>query len=193
MSAMAKRCVRAAASSPASTHLATAASRAFVCGSLGVAFAFLAVICSFGMGNMNQANTVAKVAAADFHIPNWVIGLLLAFLVGLVILGGIKRIGAVSCRLMPLMTVLYTIGGLYIIFSRIDQIPAILVEIVEGAFEPAAGYGGAALGAWNITMLWGIKRALFSNEAGQGSAPIAHAAAKTKEPVREGLVVPLED
>ncbi|MHC4944223.1 MAG: alanine/glycine:cation symporter family protein [Planctomycetota bacterium] len=162
---------------------------------MGITFAGLAVICSFGTGNMNQANTVAKIAETDFmfgyNVPNWLTGVILAILVGLVIIGGIRRIGAVSSKLMPLMSVLYAVGGLYIIFSHIEELPAMVVEIVEGAFEPAAGFGGAALGAWNITLLWGIKRALFSNEAGQGSAPIAHAAAKTKEPIREGMVAML--
>ncbi|MFH2000116.1 MAG: sodium:alanine symporter family protein, partial [Planctomycetota bacterium] len=158
---------------------------------MGVLFAVLAVICSFGTGNMNQANTVAKAAERDLGIPNELTGLILAVLVGLVILGGIKRIGAVSCKLMPFMTLLYTVGGMYIILNHVGELPAIFAEIVNSAFDPKAGYGGAALGAWNITLLWGIKRALFSNEAGQGSAPIAHAAAKTKEPVREGLVAML--
>ncbi len=158
---------------------------------MGVFFACLAVICSFGTGNMTQAHTVAKIAQSDLGIPDWVIGIILACLVGLVILGGIKRIGAVSCRLMPLMTILYTAGGLWIIFSHADQLPEYFRQIIDGALAPDARCGGAALGTSNIAMTWGIKRALFSNEAGQGSAPIAHAAAKTKEPVREGLVAML--
>lgn len=159
---------------------------------MAVLFAFLAIVCSFGTGNMNQANTVAKAAERNIGLPNEVTGIVLAVIVALVILGGIKRIGEVSSRLMPLMTAIYTLGGLYIIFTHVADLPFMFKEIIGGAFEPAAGYGGAALGAWNITLLWGIKRALFSNEAGQGSAPIAHAAAKTKEPVREGLVAMIE-
>ncbi len=158
---------------------------------MGVLFACLAVICSFGTGNMNQANTVAKSAETAFGVDNWITGVVLAMLVGLVIIGGIKRIGHVSSRLMPFMALVYSATALYIIIINTDKLPAIFTEIIDGAFEPVASYGGAALGAWNFTLLWGIRRALFSNEAGQGSAPIAHAAAKTKEPVREGLVAML--
>jgi len=155
---------------------------------MAVTFAFLAIVCSFGSGNMNQANSVAVSADADFNIPDYAVGIFLACVVGMVILGGIKRIGAVSCRLMPFMAVIYVAATLCILLTRVEQLPGILATIVEEAFTPSAGFGGAAAGVWNLTLLWGIKRALFSNEAGQGSAPIAHAAAKTKEPVREGVV-----
>jgi AGCS family alanine or glycine:cation symporter len=155
---------------------------------MAVLFAFLAIVCSFGSGNMNQANTVAISAADDFHIPDWISGLVLVTLVGLVILGGIKRIGAVSCRLMPFMTIIYVAAALIILIINGKQLPGVFKEIIDEAFSPKAKLGGTALGIWHFTMMWGIRRALFSNEAGQGSAPIAHAAAKTKEPVREGVV-----
>jgi AGCS family alanine or glycine:cation symporter len=155
---------------------------------MAVLFAFLAIVCSFGSGNMNQANTVAISAADDFSIPDWISGLVLASLVALVILGGIKRIGAVSCRLMPFMTIIYITAALIILVMNGPRLPGVFREILEQAFRPEAKLGGAALGIWHFTMMWGIRRALFSNEAGQGSAPIAHAAAKTKEPVREGAV-----
>ena len=158
---------------------------------MGIFFAALAIVCSFGTGNMNQANTVAKIAEHDLGISHWITGVVLAILVGMVILGGIRRIGAVSSKLMPLMTALYTLGALFILFAHLDEIPGYLVTIVDSALSPQASFGGAALGAFHITLLWGVKRALFSNEAGQGSAPIAHAAAKTKEPVREGMVAML--
>lgn len=155
---------------------------------MAVLFAFLAIICSFGSGNMNQANTVAISAADDFSIPDWISGLVLASLVALVILGGIKRIGSVSSRLMPFMTIIYVTAALVILIINAERLPGVFKEVFEQAFSPEAKLGGAALGVWHFTMMWGIRRALFSNEAGQGSAPIAHAAAKTKEPVREGVV-----
>lgn len=155
---------------------------------MAVLFAFLAIVCSFGSGNMNQANTVAISAADDFRVPDWITGLALATIVALVILGGIKRIGAVSSRLMPFMTIIYVTAALVILFIHADRLPGAFKEIFEDALTPKAKFGGTALGVWHFTMMWGIRRALFSNEAGQGSAPIAHAAAKTKEPVREGVV-----
>jgi len=155
---------------------------------MAVLFAFLAIVCSFGSGNMNQANTVAISAADDFHIADWVTGLVLVTLVALVILGGIRRIGAVSSRLMPFMTIIYIAAALIILIIHGRELPGVFKQIIDQAFEPRAKLGGTALGVWHFTMMWGIRRALFSNEAGQGSAPIAHAAAKTKEPVREGVV-----
>ena len=156
---------------------------------LAILFAIFAVVCSFGSGNMNQANTIAESAFNDLgHVPYWLSGGVTAVLVGLVILGGIKRIGAVSSKLAPAMALLYTAAGLLILLMNIDKVPAAFTAIVVGAFKPAAGVGGTGAGVFLVTLVWGIKRGLFSNEAGQGSAPIAHAAAKTDEPVREGTV-----
>jgi len=155
---------------------------------MGTLFAGLAIVSSFGIGSMNQSNTVAVSAASDFNAPSWIVGVILAVLVGLVILGGIKRIGAVSSKLMPTMSVIYILGALFILFSHVQELPGLFSTVITEAFKPKAAFGGSAIGMWNLTMLWGIRRALFSNEAGMGSAPIAHAAAKTKEPVREGVV-----
>ncbi len=159
---------------------------------LAVCFAILAVICSFGTGNAIQAFTMADSMKADFLIPTWVTGLGSALLVGMVILGGIRRIGAVTSRLAPFMAAVYTAAGLLILLNRYDQIPAAFWEIISGAFSPPAQVGGFAGSAFMFTLVWGVKRGLFSNDAGQGSAPIAHAAAKTKEPVREGIVALIE-
>jgi AGCS family alanine or glycine:cation symporter len=159
---------------------------------LAVVFAASAVICSFLTGNAVQANTVADTVQTTFEIPTWVTGLVTASLVGFVILGGIKRIGAVTARLTPLMAVLYVIGALLILILNADQILPTFGLILSAAFNPVAGAYGVGSGALITTMVWGIKRGLFSNEAGQGSAPIAHAAAKTDEPVREGVVALLE-
>ena len=158
---------------------------------MAVLFAVMAVVSSFGIGNMNQSNTVAVSAAADFNVPDWLVGLILGTLVSLVILGGIRRIGSVSSRLMPTMAVIYILSALYILFIHLPELPNLFITIISDAWKPKAAFGGTAAGIWNLTLLWGVKRAVFSNEAGQGSAPIAHAAAKTKEPVREGILAML--
>lgn len=155
---------------------------------LGITFAALAVICSFGTGNAIQSFTVADSFRADLGIPPWITGLITSSLVALVILGGIKRIGLVAGRLAPAMAIIYVTGGLLVLLLNYDQIPATLALIFREAFTPTAGIGGFAGATLSWTLIWGVKRGLFSNEAGQGSAAIAHAAAKTKESVREGTV-----
>lgn len=117
-----------------------------------------------------------------------VIGLFIAFTVGLVIIGGIKRIGKVAGKVVPLMCATYVIGALIIIFFNYDRIPETFYLIFKHAFTPTSAVGGFAGATVLYTITWGVKRAVFSNEAGVGSAPIAHAAARTDEPVREGLV-----
>lgn len=159
---------------------------------LAVAFATFAVICSFLTGNAVQANSVSDIMQASFSVPKWATGLISAAVVGFVILGGIKRIGAVTARLAPLMALIYVLGALVILLMNYDQVIPSLVLIVKSAFNPTAGAYGVGSGVFLTTLVWGIKRGLFSNEAGQGSAPIAHAAAKTNEPVREGVVALLE-
>lgn len=159
---------------------------------LAVTFAISAVVCSFLTGNAVQANTVADTVQSTFQIPTWVTGLITASIVGFVILGGIKRIGSVTARLTPIMGILYVFGALLILFINFDQIIPTFGIILNSALNPVAGAYGVGSGAIITTMVWGIKRGLFSNEAGQGSAPIAHAAAKTDEPVREGVVALLE-
>jgi AGCS family alanine or glycine:cation symporter len=157
-----------------------------------VIFAISAVICSFLTGNAVQANTVADTVFTTFNIPVAITGLITASLVGIVIIGGIKRIGSVTARLTPLMAIIYVFGALIILLLNYDQILPSLGLIISSALNPEAGAYGVGSGAIITTMVWGIKRGLFSNEAGQGSAPIAHAAAKTDEPVREGVVALLE-
>ncbi|TKJ38449.1 sodium:alanine symporter family protein [candidate division LCP-89 bacterium B3_LCP] len=155
---------------------------------LAVIFAFCAVLCSFGTGNMVQSFTVADSFRTEFGIPTWVTGLAIASLVALVIIGGIKRIGLVASKLVPFMSALYIIAALTILGMYFSEIPVAFGRIMEGAFTPLAGLGGFAGATMLYTLNWGVKRGLFSNEAGQGSAPIAHAAAKTGEPIREGAV-----
>ncbi len=159
---------------------------------LATFFAVMAVICSFLTGNAVQANTVADTMYTTFLIPGWITGLVTATLVGIVIIGGIKRIGQVTARLMPIMALIYVLGALIILtINAHDVIPA-FKTIFTTAFTPEAGVLGVVTGGFLTTLVWGIKRGLFSNEAGQGSAPIAHGAAKTDEPVREGVVALLE-
>jgi AGCS family alanine or glycine:cation symporter len=161
---------------------------------LAVVFASLAVICSFFTGNAIQANSVADVMENSFFIivPPYVTGLVTASLVGIVIIGGIKRIGYVTARLTPLMAIVYVLGALLILVINYDQVLPSFGKIFSYAFNPQAGAWGVGSGLFITTMVWGVKRGLFSNEAGQGSAPIAHGAAKTEEPVREGVVALLE-
>ncbi|MFH1278248.1 MAG: sodium:alanine symporter family protein [Candidatus Eisenbacteria bacterium] len=155
---------------------------------VAVFFALCAVVSSFGSGNAVQAFTVADQFRADLGVPTWLTGVGMVALVGAVILGGIRRIGEVTSRLAPLMAVTYVAGALLVLLAGFSQVPAVLAEIVRSAFQPAAKVGGFAGGGFIFLLTWGVKRGLFSNESGQGSAPIAHAAAKTKEPVREGVV-----
>ena len=149
---------------------------------LAVFFATCAVICSFCTGNMNQANTIAQ-TFATYNVPIWLTGGLIAALVGLVIIGGIKRIAAVASKLVPTMAVLYVVGALIILLTHVENIIPSFFSIFREAFSLKAGWGGLL-----TVIMWGVRRGLYSNEAGQGSAPIAHAAAKTKESAREGAV-----
>ena len=149
---------------------------------LAIFFATCAVICSFCTGNMNQANTIAQ-TFATYNVPIWLSGGLIAALVGLVIIGGIKRIAAVASKLVPTMAVLYVVGALIILLTHLENIIPSFFSIFREAFSLEAGWGGLL-----TVIMWGVRRGLYSNEAGQGSAPIAHAAAKTKESAREGAV-----
>jgi AGCS family alanine or glycine:cation symporter len=155
---------------------------------LAILFAAVTFVASFGGGNSYQSWNVAELMESQWQVPRAWTGAVTAVLVSLVIIGGIKRIGAVAGRLVPLMCVVYVLGALYIIGTNYADVPAMLSLIVKSAFgwTPA---GGAFLGSTiAIAFQQGLRRALFSNEAGQGSAAIAHAAAKTDEPIREGVV-----
>jgi AGCS family alanine or glycine:cation symporter len=155
---------------------------------LAVAFAGFAVISSFGSGNAVQSFTVADQFRQDLGVPTWITGLTMATLVALVILGGIRRIGRVTSKLVPFMAALYVGTAMVVLLLNITEVPGTLWLIVSSAFKPAAQIGGFAGGTFIFMLTWGVKRGLFSNESGQGSAPIAHAAAKTDEPIREGVV-----
>ncbi|UCF45726.1 MAG: alanine:cation symporter family protein [Myxococcales bacterium] len=159
---------------------------------LAILFALMCIGGSFGGGNMFQANqSYAQVAnVLPFFSGGWgalAYGFILAFLVGIVIIGGIRRIGQVAGFIVPVMCGIYLVAGLFIIITSFDQIGAAFGKIVGEAFTPQAGFGGL-LGV----LVTGFRRAAFSNEAGVGSASIAHSAAATDEPVREGIVALLE-
>ncbi len=179
---------------------------------LAIAFASFAVISSMGTGNSIQAFTCSDQILSEFNaalpVDSWLIvpidffgisvepvrimtGAVLAALVALVILGGIKRIGKVAARLAPFMALLYVVSALFILLMHYNRIIPTFATIFAEAFQPRAelvGFAGGGFLLFLNTVVWGVKRGLFSNEAGQGSAPIAHAAAKTKEPAREGVV-----
>jgi len=155
-------------------------------------FAVMLGLTAFMTGNANQANTVADAMLAEFGIAKWITGLTTSTIVALVILGGIKRIGRVTSILAPFMAIVYVTAAMLIIIMNLDQVPGTFAIIFSEAFNPTAGVAGTGVGAFLVTLMWGVRRGLFSNEAGQGSAPIAHAAAKTDEPVSEGVVALLE-
>ncbi|MCB0719822.1 MAG: sodium:alanine symporter family protein [Bacteroidetes bacterium] len=159
---------------------------------LAMFFAGALMITAFMTGNAVQANTITDVVNANFGIAPWITGLVSAAIVGLVILGGISRIGKVTGILAPAMALIYVLGGVSILLAHLDMMIPSFQLIFREAFNPSAGVAGTGAGVFVLTMMWGVRRGLFSNEAGQGSAPIAHAAAKTDEPVSEGVVALLE-
>ena len=154
---------------------------------LGWLFALFAFVASFGIGNMVQSNAIAGSLNESLALPYWISGLVVAVLVGLVIIGGIKRIASVAEKLVPFMAVIYVVGSLWVIFSNIEFLPRAFGWIFGNAFNGRAVAGGF-LGS---VVRFGVARGVFSNEAGLGSAPIAHAAAQTEDPVRQGLIASL--
>lgn len=158
---------------------------------MGVAFAIFGAAAGFGIGNTVQSNSVADVLHANFSIPTWISGLVMMILVGAVILGGIKRIGHVAGALVPFMALSYLIAGLIVLAINAHLLPQALDLIFTHAFSPVAAQGGFAGAAVWAAIRFGVARGVFSNEAGLGSAPIAHAAAQTNDPVRQGMIAML--
>jgi AGCS family alanine or glycine:cation symporter len=159
---------------------------------LGTLFCITLLVSTITGGNMFQAWNVAEITQSYFGVPGIATGIILAVLVGTVIIGGIKRIGAVAGRLVPIMVSLYLLAGTYVLIVHSGKIVSTLGLIVSSAFNPLEAGGAFLGGTMGYAFLFGMKRALFSNEAGQGSSPIAHSAAKTREPVREAIVAGLE-
>ena len=159
---------------------------------LAVFFAVATVISSFGSGNMPQANNMAAGIETSFAIPSYLTGGILALLLGFVIIGGIKRIAAVASTLVPLMGALYALGAIAVLITHYDNVVPSFIAVFENAFTGSAAAGGFLGASFAYAFNRGVNRGLYSNEAGQGSAPIAHASARTKEPVAEGMVSILE-
>lgn len=158
---------------------------------LGMLFAIFGMLAGFGIGNTIQSNSVADALSSSFNIPKLATGIIIAVLVALVLLGGIKRIGEVAGKLVPIMAVFYVGGGLIILILHADKIPEAFSQIFYYAFNPSAAAGGFAGATVWMAMRFGIARGVFSNEAGLGSAPIAHAAAQTNNPIRQGTIAML--
>ncbi|MFT5721894.1 MAG: AGCS family alanine or glycine:cation symporter [Motiliproteus sp.] len=158
---------------------------------LGTLFAIFGTIAGFGIGNTVQSNSVANVIESSFGVPMWITGLVLMVLTGAVLIGGIKRIGHVAGMLVPFMAIAYLLAGLIVLAINADAIPHALDLIFTHAFTGTAAEGGFAGAAVWMAIRFGVARGVFSNEAGLGSAPIAHAAAQTKDPVRQGLIAML--
>jgi AGCS family alanine or glycine:cation symporter len=159
---------------------------------MAVLFALATIISSFGTGNMPQINSIANAMHSAFGLHHAATGLVLAVLLALIILGGIKRIAATTARLVPAMAVIYFIGALSVIFANTENIVPSLAAIAGDIFTGSSATGGFLGAGIAYAFNRGVNRGLFSNEAGQGSAPIAHAAARAEHPVSEGMVAILE-
>jgi AGCS family alanine or glycine:cation symporter len=159
---------------------------------LAVAFAIATVISSFGTGNLPQSNGIATSIEATFGFEPMLVGGVLAILLGLVIIGGIHRIASVTSTIVPLMALIYIVGAFAVIFANAENIGPAFASVISDAFTGSAAAGGFLGATLAYAFNRGVNRGLFSNEAGQGSAPIAHAAAKTKESASEGMVSILE-
>lgn len=164
---------------------------------LAYLFAGFGVLTVFGTGNATQVNTITTAidsALLNYHVistdtvpvMNWIIGIAITFLVGLILLGGVKRIGQVTERLVPFMAVFYIVLALGVVVFHFQNIPAVFASIFEGAFHPSAVTGGV-IGSFFLSMKKGVSRGIFSNEAGLGTGSIAHACADTRKPVKQGL------
>jgi len=159
---------------------------------LAIIFAVATVVSSIGSGNMPQINSIAVAMKSSFGIENWVTGLVLSVFLGFVIIGGIKRIAQFAEKVVPMMSLIYIVGALAVIFANLENIVPSFVSIFEYAFTGSAAVGGFLGASFVYAMERGVNRGLFSNEAGQGSAAIAHASAKGEEPASEGMVSLLE-
>lgn len=158
---------------------------------MAIAFAFFGMVAGFGIGNGVQANSVADVMHNSFKIPEFATGVVMAILAALVLLGGIKRIATVAGKLVPFMAITYIIAGLILLIINFDRIPEAFSTILTHAFTPISAVGGFAGATVWAALRFGIARGVFSNEAGLGSAPIAHAAAQTNDPVKQGTIAML--
>ncbi len=158
---------------------------------LGFAFALFGSLAGFGIANTVQSNSVAQVLTDSFAVPSIVTGLVLMVLVGAVVLGGIKRIARVASWLVPIMALAYILMSLVVILTNLDAVPGAISTIVSSAMSGSAAAGGFAGATVWAAIRFGVARGIFSNEAGLGSAPIAHAAARTNQPIQQGMIAML--
>ena len=155
---------------------------------LAAIFAVLITLALAFMGNAVQSNSIAAAFNTAFNIQPWIIGLIVAVISFVIFFGGIKRIAQITETIVPVMALLYIIGGLIVVFAHIGELPRVIVDIFRGAFAPASIYGGASGIVIKQAITLGVKRGLFSNEAGMGSTPHAHAVAKVNHPAEQGFV-----
>jgi len=154
---------------------------------LAILFSIFCFLASFGIGNMTQVNSISGNMSAVFGIPTWITGIVLVVLTGLVVLGGLKRIASVTEKIVPFMVILYIVGTLIILFTHLSQIPAVFGAIFRGAFAMKAAGGGVVGYGIKLAIEQGMKRGVFSNEAGLGSSVMVHSNSNVKEPVRQGM------
>jgi AGCS family alanine or glycine:cation symporter len=154
---------------------------------LAVLFSIFCLLASFGIGNMTQVNSISGNMNSVFGIPTWVTGVVLMIITALVVIGGIKRIASVTEKIVPFMVVIYLVGTLIILFTHITHIPAVFVSIFKGAFALKAAGGGIVGSGIKLAIEQGMKRGVFSNEAGLGSSVMVHSNSNVKEPVRQGM------
>ena len=154
---------------------------------LALLFSLFCLIASFGIGNMTQVNAISGNLSNVFGIPGWVTGVVVMILVGLVVVGGLKRIAAVTEKIVPFMVILYMIGTIAIFFIHIDQFVPVFGSIFKGAFGMEAAAGGVVGYGIKLAIEWGMKRGVFSNEAGLGSSVMVHSNSNVKEPVKQGM------
>ena len=150
-------------------------------------FSLFCLIAAFGIGNMTQVNSISKNMSAVFSIPTWVTGLVIMILVGLVVVGGLKRIASVTEKVVPFMVILYMIGTIVIFFLHIDQVGAVFSSIFKSAFAAQSAAGGIVGYGMKLAIEQGMKRGVFSNEAGLGSSVMVHSNSNVKEPVKQGM------
>ena len=154
---------------------------------LAVLFAVFCVLASFGIGNMSQINSIAVNMNSVFGVPMFITGIFLMIIAGLVVVGGIKRIAAVTEKLVPFMAIVYVAGAIIIVIFNYDQLAAAFIAIFKGAFAMKAVGGGIVGSGVRSAVTWGMKRGVFSNEAGLGSSVMVHSASNVKEPVQQGM------
>ncbi|MEG2005655.1 MAG: amino acid carrier protein, partial [Bilophila sp.] len=155
---------------------------------LGTCFALFGITACIGTGAMVQSNSIGEAVSATFAVPTWITAIVLLVLVGLVLVGGVARIGAVAGKIVPLMAVVYTVIALIVIVMNFSQVPAVFANVIYEAFTPTAAQGGFAGATVMMAIRMGMARGVFSNEAGLGTAPMAHAAATVASPLTQASI-----